>query len=67
MKFIYQGPASITTPCTCELPEWADDEFCDDGNNNAGCNWDSGACCNNEFAGWDDFCTDCECLGPGND
>jgi len=46
----------------CELPQWADDLYCDDGNNNAECNWDGGACCQESPAnGWDTYCTACEC------
>ena len=38
------------------------DGYCDDGNNNEGCNWDGGDCC----GGDDDFtyCTECACLDP---
>ena len=35
----------------CGSPEWANDKWCDDENNNAGCNYDDGACCNNYAAG----------------
>merc|ERR1712106_221750 len=45
---------------------WASDTWCDDENNNADCNWDGGACCNNDFGGWDTYCTVCECLDPNN-
>merc|ERR1711935_53425 len=45
-------------------PEYATDNFCDDENNKAGCNWDGGACCNNPFDKWNSFCTDCECKDP---
>ena len=38
--------------------------YCDDENNNADCNWDGGACCNNNTAGWDNYCSACECLDP---
>ena len=48
----------------CGSPNFATDEHCDDENNNAGCNYDGGACCNQNMAGWDEFCTDCECLNP---
>merc|ERR1712051_486309 len=57
------GPVTPTTP-PCSLPHFADDEYCDDGNNNAACNWDGGACCANNASNWDLFCTDCECLDP---
>ena len=35
----------------CGSPEYANDKWCDDENNNAGCNYDDGACCNNYAAG----------------
>ena len=41
----------------CGSPQWANDKWCDDENNNADCNYDGGACCNNEAQGWDDYCT----------
>ena len=41
----------------------ATDNFCDDEYNNAECNWDGGACCDNHNDGWDKFCTECECKG----
>jgi hypothetical protein len=40
---------------------YADDEYCDDDSNNAECNWDGGACCNNGLAEWDQWCRECEC------
>ena len=47
----------------CTYPHWAEDRWCDDENNNAACNnFDGGACCNNDRPGWNDYCTDCECL-----
>ena len=55
---------STSTPTTggCGLPEWATDEFCDDVNNNAGCNWDDGACCGDNVD--KEYCTLCECRDP---
>ena len=41
-------PATTTTLNGCGSPQWATDKYCDDENNNAGCNWDGGACCNND-------------------
>ena len=40
------------------------DDYCDDGNNNAGCNYDGGDCCPSTPppASWDVYCTACECL-----
>ena len=40
------------------------DDFCDDLNNNEGCVWDLGDCCNNDNDSWDLYCTACECLEP---
>ena len=37
------------------------DKYCDDDNNNAECQYDGGACCNKKVAGWNNFCSDCEC------
>ena len=48
---------------TCKPPKYANDEYCDDDSNNADCDWDGGACCNNGLAEWDRFCTECECKG----
>ena len=41
----------------CVDPQYANDKWCDDQNNNAKCNWDGGACCNNDFDGWDTYCS----------
>merc|ERR1711935_981576 len=48
----------------CGSPEWSTDNFCDDQNNKAGCNYDGGACCNNPSDIWNKFCKDCECKDP---
>ena len=44
----------------CGLPDFQGDGACDDGNNNAGCNFDGGDCClpNVDTS----FCTVCQCL-----
>ena len=45
-------PGTTTAPLPgCGSPQWADDEYCDDENNNADCKYDGGACCNNNFPG----------------
>merc|ERR1712083_98226 len=57
---------------SCGKPEHANDKFCDDENNNAGCNWDSGACCNHlaranpilGYTEWNAYCKECKCLDP---
>ena len=43
----------------CGKPQWSNDEFCDDENNNAGCNYDGGACCGQNVI--KNFCSDCNC------
>ena len=59
------GPTTAPPPTDgCGSPAWANDQWCDDENNNANCNWDGGACCNNDFSGWDTYCNACECLDP---
>ena len=68
-NIIIQGPPGPQGPTTapptgCVSPDWANDDYCDDENNNADCNWDGGACCNNNAAGWDNYCSACECLDP---
>ena len=46
---------------TCQYSQWKGDGYCDDGNNNDGCDFDGGDCCDNdrEYAHY--FCTECEC------
>jgi len=59
------GPTTTPPPTAgCEFPQWANDQWCDDGNNNVDCNYDGGACCNNDVSGWNEYCSDCECLDP---
>jgi len=60
------SPTTASPPSGCGSPQWATDEWCDDENNNADCNYDGGACCSNTFGGWDSYCTDCECKDPNN-
>ena len=55
---------TTTKPGECGSPQWEGDQWCDDENNNAGCNWDGGDCCNNNVAGWNQYCSACECLDP---
>ena len=47
---------------TCAVNGHAGDGVCDDDNNNCGCNWDGGDCCNTNAETL--YCTDCECLDP---
>merc|ERR1712216_331517 len=49
----------------CGASAYVGDGFCDDDNNNCGCDWDDGDCCgdsgkNKQF----NYCDDCECLEP---
>jgi len=48
----------------CGSPGYANDNHCDDNNNNAGCNWDGGACCSNNGPVLTNYCTECKCLDP---
>jgi hypothetical protein len=53
----------------CGKPKWANDDYCDDENNHAACNWDGGACCNHNVYlegvySWYEYCEDCKCLDP---
>merc|ERR1711973_53303 len=65
----YTGPTSPPATTTalpptsgCGSPQWANDQWCDDENNNAECNWDGGACCGDNVN--TQYCTACECLDP---
>ena len=40
----------------CAIPSWQGDDYCDDINNNAGCNWDGGDCCAPHTPRWNDYC-----------
>ena len=60
--FLIQEETSPPPTDTCGSPEYSQDVYCDDENNNAGCNWDDGACCDNEMPDWNDYCEDCKCL-----
>ena len=58
------NPTTSNPPSSgCENNDWVGDNYCDDGNNNAGCNYDGGDCCVQRVENWHDFCTDCQCLG----
>jgi len=51
-------------PCNaeCAHPLWAGDNYCDDGNNLCGCDWDNGDCCGDDNVY--NQCTDCSCKDP---
>ena len=44
----------------CVHPQWIGDSFCDDGNNNQGCDFDGGDCCGNYVK--KHYCEKCECI-----
>ena len=47
----------------CENPSWQGDGYCDDENNNNGCDFDGGDCCGDDVK--TTYCTVCDCLeGP---
>ena len=47
---------------TCLLESWKGDYYCDDENNNCGCEWDGGDCCGTNVNM--NYCSACECLDP---
>ena len=60
-------PTPETTPPPingCGSPKWFQDGWCDDENNNAGCKWDGGDCCNNTNPEWKEYCKICKCRDP---
>jgi len=50
----------------CAEPAYKGDKVCDDGNNNAGCEFDGGDCCAKSLGGAVDkkYCSVCKCLDP---
>merc|ERR1711990_1241546 len=40
------------------------DGYCDDQNNNIGCEFDGGDCCEQRHDDWNTKCTDCKCIDP---
>ena len=56
-------------PCTekCGNPSRKGNYYCDDVNNNCGCDWDGGDCCRPDNWMMDQYCTACKCLGLIND
>ena len=39
------------------VQNWIGDNYCDDENNNAACQFDGGDCCNNSDPMWDFYCS----------
>ena len=58
---------SIPGPCegSCNVTKFKGDNHCDDGNNNCGCEYDGGDCCNPDAN--KKYCKECECLHPKNE
>ena len=60
----YESSTTTTAPSStgCGSPNWKGDNYCDDDNNNAGCEWDGGDCCGDDVK--TQYCSVCECLDP---
>jgi len=58
------SPTTTTAPPStgCGFPQWQGDGYCDDDNNNDGCDYDGGDCCGDDVN--TKYCTECECLDP---
>ena len=46
----------------CHFPNYQGDNYCDDENNNANCEYDGGDCCGDNVD--TSYCTQCQCLDP---
>jgi len=55
-------PSSTAAPATCGNQNWKGDNYCDDENNNSGCEWDGGDCCGDNVN--TQYCKECACLDP---
>ena len=54
---------------TCMWPEYKGNKWCEDENNNCGCDWDGGDCCGGDtdiqsYSYAYTYCTECLCLDP---
>ena len=62
-------PNAPTTTATCSDTcfqiSWKGDNYCDDANNNCGCEWDGGDCCGSNVN--TAYCSSCQCLDPNAD
>ena len=58
------APTPPPSGCTgsCGSPNWKGDDWCDDENNNCGCEWDGGDCCGDDVK--TQYCKECLCLDP---
>ena len=59
-------PVELYSSLGCEFPQFFDDDWCDDGNNNLECDFDGGDCCTAAAAAGQSSCTVCECIGNSN-
>lgn len=60
------SPTPTPPPCagSCKYPQWKGDKWCDDDNNNCGCQWDGGDCCGEDNKYDPRYCTECACKDP---
>merc|ERR1712088_186047 len=57
------SPPSPSPPSNgCGSPQWKGDGYCDDENNNDGCDYDGGDCCGDDVN--TQYCSACQCLDP---
>merc|ERR1711997_529064 len=57
------SPPSPSPPSNgCGSPQWKGDKYCDDENNNDGCDYDGGDCCGDDVN--TTYCSACQCLDP---
>ena len=57
---LFQEPDDCSS--ICGFPDYKGDDYCDDENNNCGCEWDGGDCCGSNVN--TNYCAACECLEP---
>ena len=60
LLFISELQKNLLTECGS--PKWKGDTYCDDDNNNGGCDWDGGDCCGANVK--KTYCIECECKDP---
>ena len=62
----YHNPNVTSSPPSenCGSPQWFDDDFCDDDNNNEECGWDGEDCCGDNVD--TTYCSVCECRDPNH-
>ena len=61
----YCKPGGPSCEGSCEIDDYKGDGYCDDGNNNCGCEYDGGDCCDSNANM--DYCSECNCLDPNED